>query len=56
MKGVKARKEEKSLGDLRDDADMEQTRTWEELTSGQSVLVRNVTPGGRQDLTGRWSQ
>ena len=55
MKGVKARKEEKSLSDLRDDADMEQTRTWEELTSGQSVLDRNVTPGGRQDLTGRWS-
>ena len=55
MKGVEAMKEEKSLSDLRDTAEMEQTRTWGELTGGQSVLVRNVTPGGRQDLTGRWS-
>ena len=55
MKGVEATKEEKSLSDLRDTAEMEQTRTWVELTGGQSVLVRNVTPGGRQDLTGRWS-
>jgi hypothetical protein len=55
MKGVEATKEEKCLSDLSDDAEMEQTRTWGELTSGQSVLVRNVTPGGRQDLTGRWS-
>lgn len=52
MKGVKARKEEKSLSDLRDDADMEQTRTWEELTSGQSVLVRNVTP--RRQVGPHW--
>ena len=36
-------------------AEMEQTRTWGELTSGHSALVRNVTPGGRQDLPGRWS-
>ena len=55
MKGVEATKEEKSLSDLRDDAEMEQTRMWGELMSGQSVLVRNVTPGDRQDLTGRWS-
>lgn len=55
MKGVEVTKEEKSLSDLRDDAEMEQTRVWGELTGGQSVLVRNVTPGGRQDLTGRWS-
>ena len=53
-KGVEAT-EEKSLSDLRDDAEMEQTRAWGELTGGQSVLVRNVTSRGRQDLTGRWS-
>ena len=54
MKRVETIKE-KSLNELRDNAEMEQTRTWGELTGGQSVLVRNVTPGGRQDLTGRWS-
>lgn len=47
MKGVGTTKEEKSLNELRDNAEMEQTRTWGELTGGQSVLVRNVTPGGR---------
>lgn len=47
MKGVEVTKEEKSLSDLRDNAEMEQTRVWGELTGGQSALVRNVTPGGR---------
>ena len=47
MKGAETTKEEKSLNELRDNAEMEQTRTWGELTGGQSVLVRNVTPGGR---------
>lgn len=47
MKGVETTKEEKSLNELRDNAEMEQTRTWGELTGGQSVLVKNVTPGGR---------
>lgn len=46
MKGVETIKE-KSLNELRDNAEMEQTRTWGELTGGQSVLVKNVTPGGR---------
>ena len=52
MKGVEATKEEKSLSDLRDDAEMEQTRMWGELMSGQSVLVRNVTP--RRQVGPHW--
>ena len=47
MKGIETTKDEKSLSDLRDDVEMERTRVWGELTGGQSVLVRNVTPGGR---------
>ena len=46
MKGIET-KDKKSLSDLRDDVEMEQTRVWGELTGGQSVLVRNMTPGGR---------
>ena len=42
MKGVETIKE-KSVNELRDNAEMEQTRTWGELTGGQSVLVKNVT-------------
>ena len=44
MKGLETTKEEKSLSDVSDNAEMEQTR---ELASGQNVLARNVTPGGR---------
>ena len=44
MKGLETTKEEKSLSDVSDDAEMEQTR---ELAGGQNVLARNVTPGGR---------
>ena len=44
MKGVETTKE-KSLNELRDNAEMEQTRTWGGLRGGQSVLVRNMTPG-----------
>ena len=47
MKGVETTKEEKNLSDVSDDAEMEQIRVWGELTAGQSVLVRNVTPGGQ---------
>ena len=47
MKGVEATKEKKSLSAITEDAEMEQTRVWGELTGGQSALVRNVTPGGR---------
>jgi len=52
MKGVETTKDEKSLSDLRDDAEMEQTRVWGELTGGQSVLVRNVTP--RRQVGPHW--
>ncbi|DAA13109.1 TPA: nuclear RNA export factor 3-like [Bos taurus] len=45
MKGLETTKEEKSLSDVSDDAEMEQTR---ELAGGQNVLARNVTPGGRK--------
>ena len=47
MKGIETTKDEKSLSDLRDDAEMEQTRVWGELAGGHNVLARNVTPGGR---------
>ena len=47
MKGVETTKKEKNLSNVRDDTEMEQTRVWGEVTGEQSVLVRNVTPGGR---------
>ena len=47
MKGLETTKGEKSLSDVSDDAEMEQTRVWGELAGGHDVLARNVTPGGR---------
>ena len=47
MKGVETTKEEKSLSDVSDHAEMEQTRLWGELAGRRNVLAKNVTPGGR---------
>ena len=47
MKGAETTKEEKSLSDVKDNAEMKQTRVWGELAGGRNVLAKNVTPGGR---------
>lgn len=65
MKEAEATKEN-SPSDLRDNAEMKQTRAWRELAWGQNVLVKNVTPeagrtppladGPGTDGSGTWGQ